>query len=201
MTAVLSVAVSAGASSAAAHAGDDPSASHPSGSLRLRTAPPFEPPYDDELSASHPVPVEQLCFDEPPPRTFERELSFSPQPTSRRCLPDARQWATRFLLVTLEMLAGRRPLGQLGQWAALSAVGEVKSAALRTNGCGSARAGTPGSRVQVTSDRLCSVHVTEPADGVAEVCAVLRRGERYRALAARLEGLDGRWQCVAFRML
>jgi hypothetical protein len=45
-----------------------------------------------------------------------------------------------------------------------------------------------------------SIRVGEPADGVAEVCAVIQRGRRYFATAARLEGFDGRWRCVALRL-
>jgi hypothetical protein len=40
------------------------------------------------------------------------------------------------------------------------------------------------------------VHVSEPADGVAEACAVVDTGPRRRAIALRLEGLDGRWRCT-----
>jgi hypothetical protein len=44
------------------------------------------------------------------------------------------------------------------------------------------------------------VHVAEPADGVAEVAAMVRRGARTTAVAVRLEGLDGRWQCTAVEL-
>lgn len=42
-----------------------------------------------------------------------------------------------------------------------------------------------------------SVHVSEPADGVAEVCATVQRGLRATTMALRIEGVDGRWQCTA----
>lgn len=60
---------------------------------------------------------------------------------------------------------------------------------------------TPPAGSAVPARSLHSVHVTEPADGVAEVCAVVRQGGRYQALAARLEAPDGRWRCVSFRLL
>ena len=44
------------------------------------------------------------------------------------------------------------------------------------------------------------VHVCEPVDGVAEVSAVARRAGRAHAVAARLEGLDGRWRCTALQI-
>jgi hypothetical protein len=45
------------------------------------------------------------------------------------------------------------------------------------------------------------LHLTEPVDGVVEACAVVDRGGRYQAIALRLEGLDGRWQCVALHVM
>jgi len=45
-----------------------------------------------------------------------------------------------------------------------------------------------------------SLHVSAPADGVAEVAALVRRDARSTALALRLEGLDGRWQCTALEL-
>jgi hypothetical protein len=47
---------------------------------------------------------------------------------------------------------------------------------------------------------VTSVHVSEPADGVAEIAAVIRRGPRFHAVAARLEGIDGQWRCVQLQI-
>ena len=47
---------------------------------------------------------------------------------------------------------------------------------------------------------LLSVHVCEPADGVAEVSTVFRRGGRARAVAFRLQGVDGRWRITALQV-
>ena len=44
------------------------------------------------------------------------------------------------------------------------------------------------------------VPVCEPVDGVAEVSAVARRGGRAHAVAARLEGIAGRWRCTALQI-
>jgi hypothetical protein len=35
---------------------------------------------------------------------------------------------------------------------------------------------------------------------VAELAAVVRRGGRMAAIALRLEGVDGRWQCTALQI-
>jgi len=42
--------------------------------------------------------------------------------------------------------------------------------------------------------RLLSLHVSEPTDGVAEVCCSYRRSRRVAAMACRLQGIDGRWR-------
>jgi hypothetical protein len=47
---------------------------------------------------------------------------------------------------------------------------------------------------------LGPVHVCEPVDGVAEITAVARRAGRAHAVAARLEGIDGRWRCTALQI-
>jgi len=94
---------------------------------------------------------------------------------------------------TLEVLAGRRPVQQL-----MTVTSETVYAALLAR-VGAAR--VPGRQRIGTLPQLRSVHVGEPADGVAEVTAVVRQGDRHRAVAVRLEGYDGRWRCTAFHVL
>lgn len=160
----------------------------------VRRVPRLEPPYDDELPEGHLhlVPqVEELPFDEPAPRRFEHEIDFfDPQPTARRDLPEPEPWATRFLQAVLETLAGCRPSAQLKDWTSPAVHAQVVRAGHERRWISSARA-LPTVR---------SVHVGEPADGVAEVCAVVQRGRRFAAVAARLEGFDGRWRCVALEL-
>jgi Family of unknown function (DUF6459) len=45
-----------------------------------------------------------------------------------------------------------------------------------------------------------SVRISEPSPEVAEACAVVNLGTRYRAIAFRLELADGRWCCTAVRV-
>jgi hypothetical protein len=42
-----------------------------------------------------------------------------------------------------------------------------------------------------------SVRICQPTDGVAEVSATVRSGARARAIAFRMEGVDGRWRVTA----
>lgn len=118
------------------------------------------------------------------------EAEFGPQPTPRRSLPEPRHWSGRFAQAVVEVLSGDRPVAQLVRWTTTDVYEEV---ACRVLDFGAARVEQPRAVVR-------SVHVTEPADGVAEVAAMVRRGVRTTALALRLEGLDGRWQCTAIEL-
>lgn len=160
----------------------------------VRRVPRLEPPYDDELpdGVLRLVPQqEELPFDEPQPRRFEHDIDFfDPQPTRRRDLPDPAVWARRFLQAVMETLAGGRPSTQLQEWTnPLVHAFVVRAAADR-------RRASSSSALPVVR----SVHAGEPADGVAEVCAVVQHGGRYSAVAARLEGFDGRWRCVVLTL-
>lgn len=114
------------------------------------------------------------------------EEEFGPQPTARADLPEPRQWAGRLVQALVEILAGDRPAAQLVRWTSSQVYDDI---ATRVGGGGASR--RPVVR---------SVHICEPADGVAEVAALIRRGARCSALALRLEGLDGRWQCTALEI-
>jgi hypothetical protein len=90
--------------------------------------------------------------------------------------------------VVLECLEGWRPPVQLRQYAVAEVVAAV--AARRKP------VARPGS-----APRVRSLHVSEPVSGVVESCAVVQRGTRTHAVAIRLEGLDGRWLCVALDLI
>lgn len=119
---------------------------------------------------------------------------FGPQPTCRAELPEPRHWAGRFVQALVEVLAGDRPLPQLVRWTSTEVYEDVAALLPPSN----RRAG--GAAEADTRAAVRSVHLTEPADGVAEVAATVRRGRRSTAVALRLEGLDGRWQCTALEV-
>lgn len=161
----------------------------------VRRVPRLEPPCEDEMPDGVVVLLsprqDELPFDEPPPRRFEHDIDFfDRQPTRRRDLPDPEAWATRFLQAVMETLAGARPPVQLQEWTSSSVRGQVVRAA-QTRRWARPTGGLPAVR---------SVRVSEPADGVAEISGVVQRGQRYAAVAARLEGFDGRWRCVALQL-
>jgi hypothetical protein len=84
-----------------------------------------------------------------------------------------------------------RPVSQLARWTSESVYAELLARYLPA-----ARQGLADRRV-VVNERVRSVHVCEPADGVAEAALLVAGGHRPRALALRLEGWNGRWVCTA----
>jgi len=161
--------------------------------LRLVVVRTPQPPVVDEpLRWFHPGVRPPRPPHRPGPRPGTRQPEgdeFGPTWSLRAELPDVRHAGRRLLTVALEALAGRRPLAQLqpltsaGVWTAL-AHGN------RPRWC------TEGTAPLV----LGPVHVCEPVDGVAEVSAVARRAGRAHAVAARLEGIDGRWRCTVLQI-
>ena len=119
------------------------------------------------------------------------EQLFGPQPTGRSGLPDPAHWAGHLAQAVVEVMAGVRQPPQILRWT----TPEVYAVVAR-RGAVSARRGTPATRRAVVR----SVRVCEPADGVAEACAVVLDGGRVRALAMRLVGMDGRWRIEALQV-
>lgn len=109
-----------------------------------------------------------------------------PVPTARDLLPDPRPLAHGFVQALTEVLGGFRPLGQLTKRVVPRVVAQLTES--RADAAGKPAGARPVVR---------SIRVSEPMPGAVEVSATVRHGERCRALALRLEGLDGRWQCTA----
>ena len=118
-----------------------------------------------------------------------RPDDFGPTWSQRADLPAAQEAGRRLITLTLEALAGRRPLTQLQP---ITSVGVFAALAggRRPRWCAEGTA-----PLVVGPVRVC-----EPVDGVAEVSAVARRAGRAHAVAARLEGIDGRWRCTALQI-
>ena len=118
------------------------------------------------------------------------------QDAQRDDLPDPRPVAGELAQAVVEVLAGDRPLTQLLTRFDDHTYGEL-----------AARAPDPATRPTLRSARTGShpwqrpkirtVHVSRPADGVAEVTARVQTNGRSRAVALRLEEWQGRWRCSA----
>ena len=126
----------------------------------------------------------------PRPREGHRRLAdFGPRWSSRTDLPDPRLTGRRVFTLVLEGLAGLRPLAQVQS---MVAPGIYAGLTTRRRPAWCADGTAP---VLLGPVQLC-----EPVDGVAEISAVARRSGRAHAVAARLEGIDGRWRCTALQI-
>jgi hypothetical protein len=173
------------------------------GRLRLMPVPAIDPPYDDEVGPRVPHIEGTLALAFPPadgsglplrlvpPAAGDDDAGFGPQRTGRAALPDPRQWSRRLAQAVVEVLAGARSAAQLSRFASLEVLQHLE----RATGRFTDRRGD-----QVRRPVVASVHVCEPRDGVAEACAIVDTGRRRRALAIRLEGVDGRWRCTALEI-
>lgn len=155
--------------------------------LRLVPAPVSAPPYDDEPGAR---PVLRLVPPLPPatqPQRFDEQAWLASERTPSAQLPDVTELAAVLVRALLEVRAGLRPIQQLRR----DTTPEVYLALRASLGIAPRVSGARTDRGAVRS-----LHVQQRPEGVAEVCATVRQGTRYAALALRLEGVDGRWRCT-----
>jgi hypothetical protein len=204
--------------------------SSPASDLILRSTRNFEPPYDDEaggvaltrgslalalpLGGGEPVPTLRLlpggqtkkkrttkgssapaitepAEEDPDGDSLDDLVMPAPVRTPRSELPPPRAFGARLVQHLTEATSGERPLVQLAPYLSHTVYQRLErhfATTLRTGA-------TTDSRANVRSVRVC-----EPVDGVAELAAVVRRGGRMAAIALRLEGVNGRWQCTALQM-
>jgi hypothetical protein len=173
--------------------------------LRLLPAPACEPPYDDELPAGRALravparpsaaPVLLRLVPRGPLDAGALLADPDEEPGARTPLaqlPPARPFAHALVQRLLEVLAGLRPVSQLQRDTSFELFLELEQVVA----CHTAARRRHAERRPTRRD-VRSVHVQARADGVAEVCATVRRGGRTTALALRLEGVGGAWCCTA----
>jgi hypothetical protein len=158
----------------------------------LRLLPALEEPADDAVMALEPRTPRR------PGRRDSVDDEFGPQKTASTMLPAPTPWAGRLVQAVIEVVSGVRPVSQLVRWTTAPVYEALCARVVRPVAYTGA-----GSRDLATTrlaEVVRSVRVSEPRDGVAEVCAIVQQGPRCRAIALRLEGLDGRWQCTALQI-
>jgi hypothetical protein len=157
--------------------------------LRLLPAPSSEPPYDDERPDGRPLPLRPTGLGPRPLRivapVFDDSWESARTPASQ--LPPARPFAHALVQRLLEVVAGVRPIAQLQRDTTVDVYDGLERVI-------TTRPRSTGPRPDGRSVR--SIHVQQRPDGVAEVCATVRRGDRYGTVALRLEGVDGTWRCT-----
>ncbi len=156
--------------------------------VRLRRPPTSEEPRTQGALA--------LSLDVDPERTDSEhsDPDFGPRCTAASGLPDARATAASMVQAVVEVLAGTRPPAQLTRWLAVDVLAAVHRRAALATRIRRGRA-VPQRSAVVRAVRLCS-----PRDGVAEAAVVVTGDDRVRAVALRLEGLDGRWRVTALEI-
>ncbi|WP_229399620.1 Rv3235 family protein [Micromonospora okii] len=187
--------------------------------VRLRPAPPIDPPFVEEPAEGWPRPVAaQLALDlfeahrrapshpgrrphdpGPAPGGPGRSAPTAPPPLALvTATPEATRAAQRFVATCLEILNGYRPLGQIRPMSELARSAEVVQELTRA----AARTGPVRRRSTRPTVRLRRLRVCEPRPAAVEAAAVLAGGAgRTWAMALRLEHRRGRWLCVAMQVL
>lgn len=127
------------------------------------------------------------------------ELSefFAPQRTPSTALPSPEAFVRNITRGVLEVLAGVREVDQLARWLTEDPYRKLMTRANLASRARSAR-GVPARR---PVHQIMSVHLSSPADGIVEAVVVVRGPARTRAVASRLEGMDGRWRATSLALL
>jgi hypothetical protein len=133
-----------------------------------------------------------------PPRHLRLVTSQAARPAD---LPDPNAWAAAFAQAAVEVMEGHRPASQLVRLTTSEVYADARRRGELAQRQRLAQPSRGGIRQAVVRALVRSVHVFEPAEGVAEVTAVVRRGSRVRALALRLEAVDTRWRCTALELV
>ena len=116
---------------------------------------------------------------------WSSEADIGVRRTATEHLPPARRAASVLARALVEVLSSRRPVAQLR----VHCAPDIYAGLLERPFAG-----------HQALPHLLNVRVCEPADGVAEVSAVFRRADRVRAIAFRIQGVDGRWRITALQL-
>ncbi len=144
------------------------------------------------MSAPHPL----IDTTSPPAPVAVRD-DFAPQRTSAARLPRADVFTRNIVRGVFEVLAGVREVEQLARWTSEEVYRSLVVRASLAKRARSAR-GVPAPR---DVHEIRNVHLSSPADGVIEATVTAAARARTRAVAVRLEGIDGRWRVTALALL
>ncbi|SNC71498.1 hypothetical protein SAMN05445756_1512 [Kytococcus aerolatus] len=118
------------------------------------------------------------------------EVTFDRQPTPTADLPPATPWTAHLCRTLVEVMDGSRSAQQLTRWVTLDILHRLARRSTLAR-----RHGTATGSTRVRSVRTCHVR-----DGIVEASAVVVVRGQVRAIALRLEGLDGRWMLTALEI-
>jgi hypothetical protein len=118
----------------------------------------------------------------------------SPAPAAVQVPPEHREWAATFVHAATEVALGLRSPAQLIRWTTMDVHATLQrrgSLAARARAAGVYKAGKP---------KVRSLRISRVRAGVYEICAVVGDLDRVRAVALRMEDLDGRWRVTALEI-
>jgi hypothetical protein len=171
--------------------------------IRVRPAPPLDPPFDDEIAAEVWLRAspEQLAFDFGPPAPVPRPVA---QPVVLPVVPavgspEGRRAAHRFAALCLEVLNGFRPAAHLRPMSRPSDAGRLVERLVDAIGRLPRHHQRPGRPTDLVKLRL--LRVSEPVPGVIEAAASLGTSGRTWAMAFRLERPRDRWLGTALEVI
>jgi len=128
---------------------------------------------------------------------FDSEEFFGRQPTARDRLPNPEPLVANLARCVVEVLAGARDLEQISRWVSDDVYRNLLKRVIISARARQAR----GARVARPSFSFGSTSLSEPRDGVVEAVVIVHGRARSRAVAIRLEGLDGRWRATTISVL
>jgi hypothetical protein len=99
-------------------------------------------------------------------------------------------FSARFAQAVVEVIGGDRGVHQLMRWTTEDVYADLmhRSHALQRT--------TPADqRLRRVRATVRSVHLSRPHEDAAELSIHVRHGQRSRAIAARIERIEGRWRC------
>lgn len=125
---------------------------------------------------------------------IEGAQGLSTRPSLRVVTGDDRgldAFAARFAQAVVEVIGGDRGVHQLMRWTTERVYADL------THRSHALHRATPGDqrrrRVRAT---VRSVHLFRPDEDAAELSIHVRHGPRSRAIAARIDRIEGRWRCT-----
>jgi hypothetical protein len=128
--------------------------------------------------------------------TAPPELSLAAAaPAADRGDREGQAWSATVAQAVLEVLGGDRPVTQLLRWTDVRVYQDLTRRVQILS-----RRAPAAQRLRTVRPHVSSVRVYRPSAYAAEVSVHVRQGRRSRALAARLELTEGRWQCTALEL-
>ncbi len=122
------------------------------------------------------------------PRAQPEPDDSSPVPTPRDELPCPEPLARSLVQAAMDVVRGHRPASQVLRWTTPEVYSQLRQRA---------RLEQAGSRTGGRRPVVRSLRVSPAGPRGTEVSAVVLDGPRARAVAARLDGEDGRWRLTA----